>query len=125
MPLYKRAKRTTVKSMPIKKDDMVVVLTGKDAGKQGKVIESNPRRGVVVVDGVNVVTKHRKPSGQSARIAKIQSGRIQSPGPMHVSKVMLICPKCNKTTRVAMRRTSTGRAVRACRKCKEIVDLVD
>ena len=124
MPLFKRQKKSTVSSLPIKKGDTVVVLRGKDAGKQGKVIESNPRRGTVVVDGMNIITKHQKPRGQSSRIARIQTGRIKSPAPMDVSKVMLICPKCEKTTRVARKRTESGAATRACRNCGELLDLV-
>ena len=123
MPLFKRAKRTTVSALPIKKGDRILVRTGKDAGKQGKVIKSSPRKGTVVVDGVNIITKHTKPRGQSSRIARIQSGRIQSPAPLDVSKVSLICPKCEKTTRVGKKKSNAGRLVRACRKCGELLDL--
>jgi large subunit ribosomal protein L24 len=123
MPLYKRVKKTTVSALPIKKGDTVVVLTGKDAGRKGKVIESNPRLGTVVVDRINIVTKHQKPRGQSSRIARIQSGRIQSPAAMNVSKVMLICPRCEKPTRVVKRKARTGRLTRACGKCGELLDI--
>jgi large subunit ribosomal protein L24 len=124
MPLYKRLKKATVSGLPIKKGDTVVVLTGKDAGRQGKVIESNPRRGMVVVDGLNIVTKHQKPRGQTSRIARIQSGRIQSPAAVNVSKVMLVCPNCEKPTRVAKKKAQTGKLTRACAKCGELLDVV-
>jgi len=123
--MYKRAKPTTVSSLPIRKGDTVVILSGKDSGRSGKVIESNPRKGTVVVDGINIVTKHQKPRGQSAsRISRTQMGRIKSPGPMNVSKVMLICPKCEKSTRVAKKKTESGVSTRVCRNCGELLDLI-
>ena len=97
--------------MNIKKNDKVVVLSGKDKGKQGKVLEANPSEKKVIVEGVNVATCHMKPRKQGE-----EGGIIRREIPMYVSKVMLVCPKCGKATRVA-HKTVDGKNVRACKKC--------
>ena len=97
--------------MNIKKDDKVVVLSGKDKGKQGKVLIADPQAEKVVVEGVNVATKHQKPrqQGQEGGIIKVET-------PIYASKVMLVCPKCGKATRVGHKITD-GKKVRVCKKC--------
>lgn len=100
----------------VKKGDTVLVLSGKDKGKQGKIIESLPKKSKVVVEGVNKVKRHTKPT-QSAP----QGGIVVKEAPMSVSKVMLICPACSKATRIA-KKEMNGKFVRSCKKCGEIVD---
>ena len=97
--------------MKIKKDDKVIVLSGKDKGKKGEVLIAEPKAGKVVVKGVNVATKHQKPQkqGQEGGIIKVET-------PIYASKVMLVCPKCGKATRVAHKLTD-GKKVRVCKKC--------
>ena len=97
--------------MSIKKDDLVVVLSGKDKGKQGKVMIADPKAMKVVVEGVNVATKHQKAQkqGQEGGIIKVET-------PIYASKVQLVCPKCGKGTRVAHKITD-GKKVRVCKKC--------
>ena len=97
--------------MNIKKDDKVVVLSGKDKGKQGKVLVAEPKAGKVIVEGVNVATKHKKPQkqGEDGGIIKVET-------PIYVSKVQLVCPKCGKATRVAHKITD-GKKTRVCKKC--------
>ena len=97
--------------MNIKKDDKVIVLSGKDKGKQGKVLIADPKAMKVVVEGVNVATKHQKPQrqGQDGGIIKVET-------PIYVSKVQLVCPKCGKGTRVA-HKIVDGKKVRVCKKC--------
>ena len=97
--------------MNIKKDDMVVVLSGKDKGKKGKVLSANPKASKVTVEGVSVATKHQKPQkqGQDGGIIKIET-------PIYASKVQLVCPKCGKGTRVAHKITD-DKKVRVCKKC--------
>ena len=97
--------------MKIKKDDKVVVLAGKDKGKQGKVLIADPKGGKVVVEGVNVATKHQKPQGQNK-----EGGIIKIETPLYVSKVQLVCPKCGKGTRVGYK-LADGKKVRVCKKC--------
>ena len=98
--------------MSIRKDDLVVVLSGKDKGKQGKVLSADPKAMKVVVEGVNVATKHQKPmkQGQDGGIIKVET-------PIYVSKVQLVCPKCGKPTRVAHKFDADGNKSRVCKKC--------
>lgn len=97
--------------MNIKKDDKVIVLSGTDKGKQGKVLNADPKGMKVTVEGVNVATKHQKPQrqGQDGGIIKVET-------PMYVSKVMLVCPKCGKPTRVG-HKIADGKKSRVCKKC--------
>ena len=97
--------------MNIKRDDKVIVLSGKDKGKSGKVIAADPKADKVIVEGVNVATKHQKAQkkGQDGGILKIET-------PIYVSKVQLVCPKCCKGTRVG-HKIVDGKKVRVCKKC--------
>ena len=97
--------------MNIKKNDKVVVLSGKDKGKEGKVLTAMPAEKKVVVEGVNVATCHVKPRKQGE-----EGGIVRREIPMYVSKVMLMCPKCGKPTRVASK-VEDGKKVRVCKKC--------
>ena len=97
--------------MNIKKNDKVVVLSGKDKGKQGKVLEAMPADKKVIVEGVNVASCHVKPRKQGE-----EGGIIRREIPMYVSKVILVCPKCGKATRVG-HSVKDGKNVRICRKC--------
>ena len=97
--------------MNIVKDDKVVVLSGKDKGKQGKVLIADPKAGKVVVEGVNVATKHQKPMKQGE-----EGGIIKVETPIYASKVQLVCPKCGKGTRVG-HKIADGKKVRVCKKC--------
>ncbi|HCY51762.1 MAG TPA: 50S ribosomal protein L24 [Clostridiales bacterium] len=97
--------------MKIKKNDTVLVLSGKDAGKTAKVLVAIPRTGKVVVDGVNVQKRHTKAkNAQEVSEIKTQSGAIDA------SNVMVVCPACGKATRVAYN-TVEGKKVRVCKKC--------
>ena len=97
--------------MNIKKDDKVIVLSGKDKGKQGKVMIADPKAMKVVVEGVNVATKHQRAQkqGQEGGIIKVET-------PIYACKVQLVCPKCGKATRVAHKVTG-DKKVRVCKKC--------
>jgi large subunit ribosomal protein L24 len=96
----------------IRKDDKVVVISGKDKGKKGKVLIAEPSTGKVVVEKVNMLTKHEKPKGQGKL-----GGIMHQEGPIYASKVMLICGKCNKATRIAYKVLENGDKVRVCKKC--------
>lgn len=109
--------------MRLKKGDEVIVLSGKDKGKRGIIRQVVPEEGKVVVDGVNIVTKHRRPKTTNQRaMVKQQLGEMQVPLGLPVAKVMLICPKCNKEARLGKVRLEDGSIVRKCRKCGELVD---
>ena len=97
--------------MKIRKDDMVVVIAGSDKGKQGKVLSVDPKANKVIVEGVQVASKHYK-----ARRQGEEGGIIKKETPVFASKVMLVCPKCGKATRVG-HAVVEGKKVRACKKC--------
>ena len=97
--------------MNIRKDDKVVVISGKDKGKMGKVLVSNPKAGKVIVEGVSVATKHQKPRKQGE-----EGGIIKVETPIYASKVMVVCPKCGKPTRVA-HKLDGGKKTRVRKKC--------
>lgn len=102
--------------MHVKKGDTVLVLSGKDKGKQGKIIEALPKKEKVVVEGLNKVKRHTKPSQ-----ANPQGGIITKEAAMSASKVMLVCPACKKATRIKKAEVA-GNNVRICKKCGEQID---
>ncbi len=102
--------------MTIKTGDSVLVITGKDKGKQGKVLEVLPESNRVVVDGVNVVKRHQKPRSQQDK-----GGIISKVAPIDASNVMVVCPSCGKPSRVAHSEVN-GKKVRVCKKCKTSLD---
>ena len=97
--------------MNIRKDDKVIVISGKDKGKEGKVLVANPKAGKVIVEGVSVASRHMKPRKQGE-----QGGIIKMETPIYACKVMVVCPKCGKPTRVA-HKIDGGKKVRVCVKC--------
>lgn len=99
----------------VKTGDKVVVITGKDAGKQGKVLATNPSKNRIVVEGVNIISRHTKP-----RTAQETGGIIKKEGTIDVSNVMIVCPTCGKPTRVK-HMVVDGKSVRAC-KCGAVLD---
>ena len=102
--------------MKVKKNDTVLVLTGKDAGKTAKVLTALPKDNKVIVDGINVQKKHKK-----ARSAQEVSAIQNQSGPIDASNVMVVCPVCNKATRVAYQ-VEGDKKVRICKKCGAILD---
>ncbi len=102
--------------MKVKKNDTVVVITGKDVKKTGKVLVAFPRENKIVVEGVNVQEKNRK-----ARSAQETSQKIKKEGPIDASNVLVICPVCGKATRVGYEIVD-GKKVRICKKCKASLD---
>ena len=102
--------------MNVRSDDTVIVLSGKDKGKQGKVLRAMPAEGKVIVEGVNVAKKHKKPRKQGE-----QGGIIKMETPIYASKVMRVCPKCSKPTRHAVKVLEDGSKVRVCKHCGETI----
>ena len=106
--------------MHVRSKDQVVVISGKDKGKKGKVLTAFPKAGKVIVEGVAMVTKHQK-----ARAQGQQGGIIHKEAAIDASNVMLVCPKCNTATRVAHKVTvvdGNRKMVRVCKKCKADID---
>jgi len=95
----------------VKRDDEVIVISGDDKGKRGKVVETSPEEGKIIVSGVNVVSKHTKPRKQGE-----QGGIIKVDGPIYADKVMLYCSKCGKGVRAA-HKIENGKKTRVCAKC--------
>ena len=104
-------------SMNVRSGDTVEVITGKDLGKKGKVIVTNPQEGTVIVEGINMVTKHKKP-----RSAQEQGGKVERERAIDVSNVALVCPVCGKTTRVNHVLGENGKYLRTCHKCGAVID---
>ncbi len=98
----------------VKTGDTVMVLCGKDKGKKGKVMAVSPKEGKVIVEKVNMVKKHVKPRRMGE-----QGGIIKAEGAMYASKVQIICPRCNKPTRIGHKVFEDGTKSRICRKCGE------
>ena len=98
--------------MHIKTNDTIIVLSGRDKGKHGKVMSADPSAGKVVVQGVNVAKRHQKPKKQGE-----PGGIITKETPIYASKVMRICPKCDKPTKPAHKINDKGNKVRVCKKC--------
>ena len=103
--------------MKIRRDDQVLVITGDDKGKKGKVRRYYPLEDRLVVEGVNMVKRHMKPRANIR-----QAGIIEREAPINVSDVMLICSKCNKPTRVGFLVLEDKTKVRVCKKCHEVID---
>ncbi|MCL4319037.1 MAG: 50S ribosomal protein L24 [Firmicutes bacterium] len=103
--------------MHVKKGDLVKVLAGKDKGKQGKIIRSLPKESRVVVEKVNLIKKHQKPTQKYP-----QGGIVAMEAPLHVSNVMVICSACKKPTRTGHKFLENGKKVRQCKHCGAAID---
>ncbi len=101
----------------IKKDDKVKVITGKDKGKIGKVLKVDRKKDRILVENINVVKRHTRPTAKNR-----QGGIVESEATVPWSNVMLMCSKCMSPVRIQMRRLDDGKKVRSCRKCNEIID---
>ena len=103
---------------PIRKNDNVVVVAGKDRGKRGRVLQVVPDKNRVVVEGVNFIKKHTRPNPQ----ANIKGGIVEREASLHASNVQIVCPECGTPTRIGRQLLGDGRKVRICRKCDGAVD---
>ena len=101
----------------IKKNDLVEVLTGKEEGKTGKVLRVLREKNQVVVEKVNMIKRHTRPSPTTG-----QGGILEKEAPLNISKVMLVCPKCTTATRTRITKTGEGKKSRVCRKCGDLID---
>ncbi len=99
-------------ALTLKKGDTVTVISGKDRGKTGKIVSTQAESGKVIVEGVNMVTTHKKP-----RKAGDPGGIIKREAAVYVAKVMLVCPKCHEPARTGVRIAENGEKTRVCRRC--------
>jgi len=102
--------------MKIKKGDKVKILAGKDKGKTGKVLQVFVDRDRISVEGINLLFKNMRPKKQGEK-----GQRIQFPAPLSISNIILVCPKCNKPTRIGYKVLENKKKVRACKKCEEAI----
>ena len=100
----------------VRKDDMVMVITGRERGKTGKVLRLLPKRQRVVVERINLVKRHTKPRGTQT------GGILEKEAPLHISNVQPMCGRCDKPARIGTKRLQDGRGVRVCRRCGEQMD---
>ena len=103
---------------PIRKNDNVVVITGKDRGKRGRVLKVLRVKNRLVIEGVNIIKRHTKPNPQR----NIKGGLVEREAALHASNVQVVCPECGKPTRIGRKILGDGRKVRVCRKCEGVVD---
>ena len=101
----------------VKKDDMVKIIAGKEKGKTAKVLRVFPAKGRVVVEGLNVIKRHTRPSQVNP-----EGGIVEKEAPMSLSNVMLVCGSCNEAARTGMRKLEDGSKARYCKKCNASVD---
>lgn len=107
----------STKKMRIKKDDIVQITAGKELGKKGKVLKVFPSEDKVMVEKLNMIKRHTKPS-QKMR----EGGIVEKEAKLDLSNVMLVCSRCDATTRVERKVLENGKKVRVCKKCKEVID---
>ncbi|AEI46007.1 50S ribosomal protein L24 [Paenibacillus mucilaginosus] len=117
MPKQPKKLESHNNKLHVKKEDTVIVITGKDKGKKGRVIAAFPRENRVLVEGVNMIKKHAKPSQQNP-----QGGILNQEAPIHVSNVMLVDPKSGQPTRVGYKVLENGKKVRVAKKSGEVID---
>jgi len=103
--------------MNIRKNDTVLVISGKDKGNKGKVRFAYPRDETLIIEGINFIKRHARATGQAR-----QAGVIEMEVPLHVSRVMYLCDKCNKPARIGIRFLENGKKVRFCKVCQEVID---
>jgi large subunit ribosomal protein L24 len=109
---------------PIRKNDNVLVITGKDRGKRGRVLKvlpgpvDDPGKSRLIVEGVNMIKRHTKPNPGK----QVKGGIVEREATLHASNVQLVCPECGAQTRIGHKVLGDGRKVRICRKCEGVVD---
>ena len=107
--------------MDIKKGDTVEIISGSDRGKRGVVLRALPKEDRIVVEGINLRKKHTRQTTQTGSGSSIKGGTVEFPAPVHVSNAMLVCPKCDRLTRVT-RRTGEEHYRRYCKSCDNPLD---
>lgn len=118
MPTWKRAEKRKMRpKMSVRRGDTVVVIAGKDRGKRGEITRVFPEANRVIVDGANMVKRHLRRQPGS-----LQAGIIDMPAPLSRSNVMIVCPNCDKPSRVGHTELTDGSHARVCKQCGEIID---
>jgi large subunit ribosomal protein L24 len=110
------------RTMRIKSEDQVIIISGKDRGKTGKVLRTDPKKSRVYVEGLNIIKRHERARSSGDMTTATPGGIVEKEGPIHVSNVMVLDPKGNKGTRLGVRRTDDGKRVRVSKRSGEAVD---
>jgi large subunit ribosomal protein L24 len=110
------------RTMRIKSEDQVIIISGKDRGKTGKVLRTDPKKSRVYVEGLNIIKRHERARSSGDMSTATPGGIVEKEGPIHVSNVMVLDPKGNKGTRLGVRRTDDGKRVRVSKRSGEVVD---
>ncbi len=105
-----------LKKIGLKKNDNVLALSGRDCGKKGKILKIFPKSDRAIVEGVNMVSEHQRPTKDNPK-----GGIIRREGTIHLSNIQLVCPRCSKPTRIQHSVLADGSKKRTCKKCKEII----
>ena len=103
---------------PIRKNDSVLVIAGRDRGKRGRVLKVLPEKNRLVIEGINFISRHTRPNPSK----NVKGGIMKREAPLHASNVQLVCPECGARTRIGHKLIGDGRKVRICRKCEGVVD---
>jgi len=103
---------------PIRKNDTVLIITGKDRGKRGRVLKVLPEKNRLIVEGMNLIKRHTRPNPGK----NVKGGIVEREASLHASNAQLVCPECGAQTRVGRKVLGDGRKVRVCRKCEGVVD---
>lgn len=106
-----------VSKFHIKKNDLVMVTTGKEKGKSGRILKVIPEKEKVIVEKINLIKRHTRPHGQQRR-----GGILEKEAPFHISNVMLLCERCNRPVRIKHQTLEGGKKARVCHKCGESFD---
>ena len=109
--------KMSVSRLHVKKNDLVMVIKGREKGKSGRVLKVLPEKEKVIIEKINFIKRHSRPHGQQRR-----GGILEREAPLHVSKLTLLCEKCNKPVRIGHRIVEGTKKARYCRKCGEILD---
>jgi large subunit ribosomal protein L24 len=117
MPKANKGPKPEPVRIRLKKNDLVEVISGREAGKTGKILKVFREKNQVLVEKLNLIKRHTRPSPKTG-----QGGIVEKEAPLNVAKVMLICPKCATATRFRLTKTAEGKKARVCRKCKELID---
>ncbi|MBI4680293.1 MAG: 50S ribosomal protein L24 [Nitrospirae bacterium] len=104
-------------SLGIKKNDTILIISGDEKNKRGRVLDVSPKKGKILVEKINIIKRHMKPSKKYT-----QGGIVEKEAPLHRSNMMLVCPKCDKATRIEYKILESGTKVRVCKKCREVLD---
>lgn len=112
-------KENKVNKIHVRRGDMVTVRSGKEKGKRGKILKIEKEKNRAIVERVNLIKRHQRASGASR-----QGGIVEKEGPLNISNLQVVCPKCDQASRIGHTKLEDGRSVRSCRKCGEFLDKV-